>query len=302
MKWRDIIRFQWHALWNGRFPPALIILFLPLLYAFLFGTIYSHNVVNDVPVLILDEDQSKASRTLIQMYDDSEKLRIVGYASSKEELEAAMYDGQALAAIAIPRDFSKDMKTGAGTDVAYIVNSANNMNGNAVIGAIREINQSYSTAVAASTLEGAGVLPAWAMNLAYPIRMGLRILNNPTNGYTSFMLSALTINGLQISIMLAFTPGIVVFIRKRKLIGQRQLIRKRNRRLVRAYQGRVCRQRRGQSHQPRQGRDLHGALFRPGQCQLPVFHHRRGRDLPGRLLCRLRPRERGDGDRRADRP
>lgn len=219
MKWRDIIRFQWHALWNGRFPPALIILFLPLLYAFLFGTIYSHNVVNDVPVLILDEDQSKASRTLIQMYDDSEKLRIVGYASSKEELEAAMYDGQALAAIAIPRDFSKDMKTGAGTDVAYIVNSANNMNGNAVIGAIRKINQSYSTAVAASTLEGAGVLPAWAMNLAYPIRMGLRILNNPTNGYTSFMLSALTINGLQISIMLAFTPGIVVFIRKRKLLN-----------------------------------------------------------------------------------
>ena len=48
MKWRDIICFQWHALWNGRFPPALIILFLPLLYAFLFGTIYSRNVVNNL--------------------------------------------------------------------------------------------------------------------------------------------------------------------------------------------------------------------------------------------------------------
>ena len=47
------------------------------------------------------------------------------------------------------------------------------------------------------------------MSAAYPVRLGVRILGNPTNGYSSFMLSGLMLNGLQIGLMLTITPLLV---------------------------------------------------------------------------------------------
>lgn len=42
--------------------------------------------------------------------------------------------------------------------------------------------------------------------MAYPVRLGIRIVNNPTAGYTPFMLAGLIMNGLQIAIMLVLCP------------------------------------------------------------------------------------------------
>lgn len=42
--------------------------------------------------------------------------------------------------------------------------------------------------------------------MAYPVRMGIRIINNPTTGYSPFMLAGLTMNGLQIAIILVICP------------------------------------------------------------------------------------------------
>lgn len=50
-------------------------------------------------------------------------------------------------------------------------------------------------------------LPSWA---------GVRILGNPTNGYTPFMLSGLMMNGLQIGIMLTIAPLLILELLRRR--------------------------------------------------------------------------------------
>ena len=72
MKWITIIRDETKYLISGKVPLMLIIFFVPLLFAVLFGFVYQHNVVNHIPLAIYDQDQSSLSRQLIQMYDDSE--------------------------------------------------------------------------------------------------------------------------------------------------------------------------------------------------------------------------------------
>jgi ABC-2 type transport system permease protein len=87
---------------------------------------------------------------------------------------------------------------------------------NGAMSAAQEINRSISVAIGTKTMESAGLLPGSAMAAAYPVRMGVRILNNPANGYGPFMLSGLMANGAQIGLMVAFAPVIVTEIKRRR--------------------------------------------------------------------------------------
>ena len=127
MKLVEIIREETKYLLSGRVPLLLIILGLPIFFTILFGVIYGENVVNHIPMVIYDQDQSSLSRTLIQMYTDSERYDVVSYVSTQEDMEAAINNGEALVALAIPNDFSKNVKKGIGADIMLIANSTNNM-------------------------------------------------------------------------------------------------------------------------------------------------------------------------------
>ena len=189
MKLVEIIREETKYLLSGRVPLLLIILGLPIFFTILFGVIYGENVVNHIPMVIYDQDQSSLSRTLIQMYTDSERYDVVSYVSTQEDMEAAINNGEALVALAIPNDFSKNVKKGIGADIMLIANSTNNMFGNAALSSAQEINRSFSVAVGQKLMEGLNQLPVDAMNATYPVHLGVRILNNPVNGYAPFMLS-----------------------------------------------------------------------------------------------------------------
>jgi ABC-2 type transport system permease protein len=166
-------------------PLAALLIGAPLGFTLLFGTIYKENVVNYIPLAVYDEDQSSLSRQFIQSYRDSDRFTVTDYVSTEEEMRQTLLEGRALAVLEIPRDFSRDIHLGRGSDAMLMVNSANNMFGNAALSASQEIARSFSLAVSANLLEAGGLLPAAAWNNAYPVRLGVRITGNPANGYTS---------------------------------------------------------------------------------------------------------------------
>lgn len=199
--WMIILR-ETKLLLRGRISRAMILAGLPLAFTLLFGLVYDENVVNNIDTVVYDQDQSSLSRTLIQMYDDSERFHLVSYVDSQERMHEAIYTGRAKVALVIPGNFSKDMKSGQGSKILLTVNSANNMFANGAMSSAQEINRSFSVAVGQKMLESAGLLPGAAMAAVYPLRLGVRILGNPTNGYSQFMLTGLMLNGLQIGIMI----------------------------------------------------------------------------------------------------
>ncbi|MDD6924275.1 MAG: hypothetical protein PUI81_09275, partial [Veillonellaceae bacterium] len=113
--------------------------------------------------------------TLIQAYGDSDRFRIVSHVLSEEAMKAEILEGRARAALEIPRDFSKDVRLGQGADYLLMVNSANNMFGNATIAASQEIARNLEVSVSTSMLESGGLMPAAALANAYPVRLGVRI-------------------------------------------------------------------------------------------------------------------------------
>ncbi len=218
-----IARQFWEVFWNelrglfrGRVPLACLLIGTPLAFTLLFGVIYGENVVNHIPLVIYDEDQSALSRKVIQAYADADRFVVTDYVQSEEEMKAALLNGYGKAALEIPRDFAKNVKHGDGADCMLMVNSANNMFGNATIAASQEIARNLEVSVATSMLQSGGLLPAAALNNAYPVRLGVRITGDPANGYAAFMLGGLMLNGLQIGIMVALSPLLITELLRRR--------------------------------------------------------------------------------------
>ncbi len=209
MQLREVIVNEIRYLFHGRCPIVLIIFLLPLFFTIMFGMAYEKNVVNNIPTVVYDQDQNSMSRKLTQAYNDSEKFKVIAYVDNREDMEAMLRSGKALAGIEIPIDFTKKILAGNTVNVMLLINSDNNIFSNAAIGAARDINKTLSVSAGQKLMEARGVLPSASMNMVYPIRLGIRIMNNPVNGYNPFVLSGLMLNGLQISLILVAAPLLV---------------------------------------------------------------------------------------------
>lgn len=184
-------------------PSVLAILFgIPALYTILFGMMYGANVVKYMPLAVYDQNQTALSRSLIQAFADSERFEIVMQATSQEELDRYLQTKQAVAALVIPPQFARDVKMSAKADVLVMSNATNLMFANGVLSTSQEIVQTFAAAAGQKLIEGVNQPPAQALRSVLPIRLGVRVVDNPTTAYSYFILSGLTVNGLQLAIYL----------------------------------------------------------------------------------------------------
>lgn len=188
---------------------ALLLFGVPLGYAILFGLIYSTDTVESIPTVIYDQNQSSASRSLIQAFADSQRFQVVGVVTTQEEMEQYIQGDKAMVAIGIPFDFSKKIKLGYGTEVMLEVNAANLMYPNIALAFGKEIITTYNVGIGQKLVEGANQVSQQALRTAAPVTLKQRILYNPTSSFTSFLLPGLITNGVQIGIILCICTALL---------------------------------------------------------------------------------------------
>ncbi|MDD4600227.1 MAG: ABC transporter permease [Negativicutes bacterium] len=172
-------------------------------YAVLFGLLYMTGVVNYVPMVVYDQDQTQLSRSLVRAFEDSDRYRVVAYVSTQEEMEGYLQDKTAQAALAIPPDFNKDIKLGRASQIMLEANGANIIIGNTIMSSAQEIMMGFSAGVGRSLLETVGQLPDPALNRAAPIDFRLRVLNNPILSYLDFFVLGVAMAALQQGVLLS---------------------------------------------------------------------------------------------------
>lgn len=172
-------------------------------YTLLMGLLYSPNIVNHVPMIIYDQDQTKLSRSLIQAFDDSEKFQIVADVLSQEDMETLLNNKTGYCALSIPHNYSRDIKNGAGSHLLFELNGSNLVFDSAVISMGQELLSTYLSQIKIGLLEAGGQLPSQAVGSIAPIQFRLRVLNNPTLNYTSFFVLGVLFVAFQSGVMLA---------------------------------------------------------------------------------------------------
>ncbi|MBP2631796.1 MAG: hypothetical protein H6Q70_2424 [Firmicutes bacterium] len=204
---------------DGKGKAAYFLFGIPLLFTLLFGFTYSLDTLKKMPTVIYDQDQSVASRSLILAFSDSERFDIVGVVDSEEEMEEYLNAEQAMVAVSIPNDFAKHIKSGIGTEVLLSVNAKNIMYPNSAMNFAKEIITTHNIGLGEKLVEAIGQVPNQALYTVAPIATRVRILYNPTDSYTPFMLPGMATNGLQIGIILAICFAIVREYKNQALWG-----------------------------------------------------------------------------------
>lgn len=121
-------------------------------YLFLFGALYAPGIVRDIPVVFYDADQTALSQELIELIDSSDTFKWQTNAVSEEEMLTILEEKGAYAAIEIPADFSKNIRTGRNSNVMFMVNGSNIIFTSMSSMAIQDIINNFSDKVAVRQL------------------------------------------------------------------------------------------------------------------------------------------------------
>ena len=90
---------------------------VPLLYPLLYSWIYNNEVVREVPVAIVDQSHTNASREYIRKFDASPDTKVAYYCTSLEEAKDLTAKQQVHGALYFPEDFERRLYRGEQTKV-----------------------------------------------------------------------------------------------------------------------------------------------------------------------------------------
>ena len=102
---------------------ALILIFGVPLFAFaVLAAVFSHPVIRDLGVVVVDADRSETSRAFAEEVAASTGLSIVERAGDLASAVRAIRSGEAIGAVYVPADFERDLKAGRRPQVVGFYN------------------------------------------------------------------------------------------------------------------------------------------------------------------------------------
>jgi ABC-2 type transport system permease protein len=194
-----VARREWR--WISHDRAALILIFGVPTFCFLVLTaVFSHPVMRELGIVVVDADRSQTSRAFVEQIAASPGLSIVERAGDLSSAARAIRSGKAISAIYIPANFERDLRAQRRPQVVAFYNQQ-------FLTAAGVAVSSLSDSLAAATrLAGAPVAPK---AVAIGSLTGEKIvLVNPARNYAQFLLRALL--PMVLHVVMAISAGYAV--------------------------------------------------------------------------------------------
>jgi ABC-2 type transport system permease protein len=155
------MRRLWYVMWKEllelRQDPRLfsIIFIAPVVQLAMLGYAATTDVKN-VPLLVVDQDRSPASRQLISKFSASPYFTIAGTVSSVNEVDPWLERGRAWLALTIPSDFHKALERGEPVTLQVIADGTDSSSTGIAMGYAASLVNAYNQELARQRLLAAG--------------------------------------------------------------------------------------------------------------------------------------------------
>jgi ABC-2 type transport system permease protein len=116
-----VARREWRWLRQDR-TALILILGVPLFAFVVLTAVFSHPVIRELGVVVVDADRSETSRAFAEEVASSSSLSIVERAGDLASAARAIRAGEAIGAVYIPADFERDLKAGRRPQVVAFYN------------------------------------------------------------------------------------------------------------------------------------------------------------------------------------
>ena len=192
----DIALRELGILWKNRIYGFCMIVF-PVVLVLFFTTMLEDGVALDLPVGVVDQDNSATSRGLIRNLDAMQSSRVVYRFANITEARNAMQEGKVYAYLYIPEGTSSKLLAGRQPKISYYYTMTCMTAGSMAMKDMKTIGSLGSAAVGQATLSAKGATPAQIKAALQPINVDAHMIANPQGSYNY-------------SLTTVFVPGILM--------------------------------------------------------------------------------------------
>ena len=169
----------------------------PLLLVLFFTTMLDEGLPQDLPIGVVDQDNSATSRGLIRNLDAMQNSRVVYHFANITEARNAMQEGKVYGYLYIPEGTASKLLSGRQPKISYYYTMTCMTAGSMASKDLKTIGSLGSAAVGQATLSAKGATPGQIKAALQPITINAHMIANPQGSYNY-------------SLTTVFVPGILM--------------------------------------------------------------------------------------------
>ena len=185
-----IAKRELRILYKNRIYGFCMVVF-PLLAMVFFTSLMDEGLPEDMPVGVVDLDNTSMSRGLIRRLDAFQSSRVVAHYPSVAEARRAIQENQIYAFLYIPKGTTDNLLSSRQPKISYYYNMASVMSGSLLMKDLKTISNLGSAAVGQATMRAKGYTPAQIQTFLQPIRIDLHQVANPWTNYNVYLSTVL---------------------------------------------------------------------------------------------------------------
>lgn len=198
-KFRQIIYFASQEVNSIVKDKGVILIFFlaPLLYPALYSFVYQKESIEALPVAVIDHNNTKTSRTLVKMLDESADLVVAERINDFQEAEKRFLDQKIYGIITIDNDFEKKVMKGEQAHLGVYCDGSYIMHYKTVLRAATRAGLTFGAGVQAKKLMMKGTPKSQLMANISPINLVSKPLFNSSGGYGTYLMPPIMVLVIQ---------------------------------------------------------------------------------------------------------
>lgn len=207
----DIALREVHILTKNHIYAFCMVVF-PLMTMFFFTTFLSEGMPQDMPIGVVDLDNSATSRNLMRRLDAMQSSRVVAHYPSITAARNAVQEGEIYAFLYIPDGLSANMVAGRQPSMSYYYTMTCMTAGSMAMKDMKTITTLASAGLGQATMRAKGYTPNQIQTFLQPVVIDSHQIANPWGSYNVYLSTALVPGVFMLFMMLlsAYSLGIEI--------------------------------------------------------------------------------------------
>ena len=159
----------------------------PLLVMVFFTSLLDEGLPTNLPVAVVDQDNTSTSRSLTRLLDGFQSTRVVAHYHNYSEARHAMQRGEIYGFLHIPKGTTDDLLASRQPKIAYYYTYTSLAAGSLVMKDMKTISTLGSAALGQATMKAKGFTDQQIQTFLQPIKIDLHQIANPWSNYNIYL-------------------------------------------------------------------------------------------------------------------
>lgn len=175
----------------------LLFIGAPILYGVLIGAVYQKGKITDLPIIVVDQDQSPMSAKFINMLEETESIEVKAVLPALHGAEKRAIEDDATVIVNIPSEFTSGIQQNRLPEITIFVDASNTLTSNTALMAVNGVAMTMKAGIQIESQMKKGVPEYVATQNYEPFKTTIIKQSIRSGNYLYFMLPGVLLTVFQ---------------------------------------------------------------------------------------------------------